>query len=168
MARAKTAYVCMDCGAHSVKWQGQCPDCAAWNTLAQTSVSTAQITRPEGIAPSPLGSLSDDLGIRYPTGFAESADLPEDPIAVRCDIEKAALAGDMRQSVLIRYINRHTTGQRGGPARQVGRLVNLRWASKDYSLNRLIFKDLYELAILVQDCVRRRSPCRHRPFSLLP
>jgi DNA repair protein RadA/Sms len=71
MARAKTAYVCMDCGAHSVKWQGQCPDCAAWNTLAQTTVSTARIARPEGIAPSPLGSLGDDLGIRYPTGFTE-------------------------------------------------------------------------------------------------
>jgi len=71
MARAKTAYVCMDCGAHSVKWQGQCPDCAAWNTLAQTTVSTAQIARPEGVAPSPLGSLSDDLGVRYPTGFSE-------------------------------------------------------------------------------------------------
>lgn len=71
MARAKTAYVCMDCGAHSVKWQGQCPDCAAWNTLVQTTVSTAQIARPEGVAPSPLGSLGDDLGIRYPTGFTE-------------------------------------------------------------------------------------------------
>ncbi len=71
MARAKTAYVCADCGAHSVKWQGQCPECAAWNTLAQTTVSTTQPDRPDSIAPSMLGSLSDDLGIRHPTGFAE-------------------------------------------------------------------------------------------------
>ncbi len=71
MARAKTAYVCTDCGAHSVKWQGQCPECAAWNTLAQTMVSAAPADRPEGVSPSLLGSLSEDLGVRHPTGFAE-------------------------------------------------------------------------------------------------
>ncbi len=71
MARAKTAYVCADCGAHSVKWQGQCPECAGWNTLAQTTVSTTQAERPDGISPSLLGSLSDDLGVRHPTGFGE-------------------------------------------------------------------------------------------------
>jgi len=71
MARTKTAYVCADCGAHSVKWQGQCPECAAWNTLAQTIVSAPQIERREGISPSLLASLSDDLGVRHATGFSE-------------------------------------------------------------------------------------------------
>ncbi len=71
MARAKTAYVCADCGAHSVKWQGQCPECAAWNTLAQTTVSAPQTERPEGVSPSLLASLSDDLGVRHATGFSE-------------------------------------------------------------------------------------------------
>jgi DNA repair protein RadA/Sms len=71
MARAKTAYVCADCGAHSVKWQGQCPECAAWNSLAQTTVSAPQTERPEGVSPSLLASLSDDLGVRHATGFSE-------------------------------------------------------------------------------------------------
>lgn len=71
MARTKTAYVCADCGAHSVKWQGQCPECAAWNTLAQTIVSAPQTERREGISPSLLASLSDDLGVRHATGFSE-------------------------------------------------------------------------------------------------
>ncbi len=71
MARAKTAYVCKDCGAHSVKWQGQCPECAAWNTLAQTTVSAPQADRSDGVSPSLLGSLSEDLEVRHPTGFAE-------------------------------------------------------------------------------------------------
>ena len=71
MARAKTAYVCADCGAHSVKWQGQCPECAAWNTLTQTTVSASQSERPEAVSPSLLASLSDDLGIRHATGFSE-------------------------------------------------------------------------------------------------
>jgi DNA repair protein RadA/Sms len=71
MARAKIAFICTDCGAHSVKWQGQCPECAAWNTLAQTAVSAVQTERREGVSPSLLGSLGDDLGVRYATGFAE-------------------------------------------------------------------------------------------------
>ena len=65
------AYVCTDCGAHSVKWQGQCPECTAWNTLAQTTLSAAQVDRPDGVSPSLLGSLNEDLGVRHPTGFAE-------------------------------------------------------------------------------------------------
>ncbi len=71
MARAKTAYVCADCGAHSVKWQGQCPECAAWNTLTQTTVPAPQVERPEAVSPSLLASLSDDLGVRHATGFSE-------------------------------------------------------------------------------------------------
>ncbi len=71
MARAKTAYVCTDCGAHSVKWQGQCPECSAWNTLTQTIVSAPQVDRPDGASPSLLGSLSEDFEVRHPTGFAE-------------------------------------------------------------------------------------------------
>ena len=71
MARAKTAYVCADCGAHSVKWQGQCPECAAWNSLAQTTVAAGHTQRAEGVAPSLLGSLDDDLAVRHPTGFDE-------------------------------------------------------------------------------------------------
>ena len=35
MAKAKTAYVCADCGAEHTKWQGQCVECGAWNTLSE-------------------------------------------------------------------------------------------------------------------------------------
>ena len=35
MAKAKTLYVCSDCGAQHLKWQGQCPDCGAWNSLVE-------------------------------------------------------------------------------------------------------------------------------------
>jgi DNA repair protein RadA/Sms len=69
--RAKTAYVCTDCGAHSVKWQGQCPDCGAWNTLNQTTVASAVAERRAGPEPSTLGALTEDPGLRHATGFAE-------------------------------------------------------------------------------------------------
>src|SRR5712664_4037308 len=36
MAKAKTIYVCSECGGQSLKWQGQCPHCNAWNTLIES------------------------------------------------------------------------------------------------------------------------------------
>ena len=35
MAKPKTAFVCNDCGADYAKWQGQCGECQAWNTLSE-------------------------------------------------------------------------------------------------------------------------------------
>lgn len=69
MARAKTAYVCRDCGAHSVKWAGQCPDCAAWNTLSETTIAASPAA--SAAAAADLESVLDELVDRYPTGFAE-------------------------------------------------------------------------------------------------
>ena len=39
MAKAKTAFVCNDCGADFPKWQGQCSECRAWNTLMEIRLS---------------------------------------------------------------------------------------------------------------------------------
>ncbi|MDH4293336.1 MAG: AAA family ATPase, partial [Betaproteobacteria bacterium] len=36
MAKAKTIYVCTECGGQALKWQGQCPHCQAWNTLVES------------------------------------------------------------------------------------------------------------------------------------
>ena len=36
MAKAKSIYTCTECGGQSLKWQGQCPHCNAWNTLVET------------------------------------------------------------------------------------------------------------------------------------
>ncbi|MFL6723403.1 MAG: DNA repair protein RadA [Sphingomicrobium sp.] len=33
MAKLKTRYVCQACGSEHHRWQGQCPDCAEWNSL---------------------------------------------------------------------------------------------------------------------------------------
>src|SRR4030095_3296707 len=41
MAKLKTRYACQACGSEQHRWQGQCPDCAEWNTLVQeAAVST--------------------------------------------------------------------------------------------------------------------------------
>jgi DNA repair protein RadA/Sms len=69
MAKARTAYVCSECGAHSVKWAGQCPECLAWNTLTQARIAPAR-ARPV-VEAAPLGALPADLTLRHATGFDE-------------------------------------------------------------------------------------------------
>ncbi|MFT5676635.1 MAG: DNA repair protein RadA/Sms, partial [Paraglaciecola sp.] len=41
MAKRKIAYVCSDCGAEHSRWQGQCNDCNAWNTISEFVVPAA-------------------------------------------------------------------------------------------------------------------------------
>jgi DNA repair protein RadA/Sms len=69
MGKPKTAYVCADCGAHSVKWAGQCPDCGAWNTLSEVRVAAAAAA--SGAEATGLSALDLDPDERYATGFAE-------------------------------------------------------------------------------------------------
>jgi DNA repair protein RadA/Sms len=69
MAKARTAYVCSDCGAHSVKWAGQCPECLAWNTLTQARIAPARAVA--GASAAPLAELPTDLTLRHATGFDE-------------------------------------------------------------------------------------------------
>ena len=39
MAKIKSAWFCSECGAESPKWQGKCPSCGAWNTMAEEKIS---------------------------------------------------------------------------------------------------------------------------------
>ena len=47
MARASPTFVCGSCGGETLKWQGQCPLCGAWNSLEQRSAAS---TRPASTA----------------------------------------------------------------------------------------------------------------------
>ncbi len=40
MAKTKKRYACQACGSVSHRWQGQCPDCAQWNTLVEDAPAT--------------------------------------------------------------------------------------------------------------------------------
>ena len=77
MAKSKTVYVCGDCGAESAKWQGQCSDCKAWNTLTRLSIEdTARSVRKQGFAgqlavASILGEVSAHDVPRLASGSSE-------------------------------------------------------------------------------------------------
>ena len=45
MAKAKTAFVCTDCGADFSKWQGQCPECGEWNTVQEIKLASAKSSK---------------------------------------------------------------------------------------------------------------------------
>lgn len=53
MAKAKTKYVCQNCGAEHPKWQGQCLQCKEWNTLVEEVVEPKQTSARRGV-PQPL------------------------------------------------------------------------------------------------------------------
>ena len=72
MAKPVLVYVCAECGAETLKWQGQCPQCARWNTLEQRSV--ARRSPGATVVSAPAASIdtlaSADMG-RLGTGMAE-------------------------------------------------------------------------------------------------
>ncbi len=74
MSRAKSIFVCTECGGQTTKWQGQCPHCQGWNTLVETIVEkTATRFAPVASATEvrPLAQVETRDEPRIPTGLAE-------------------------------------------------------------------------------------------------
>ena len=75
MAKAKTAYVCAECGATALQWFGTCPSCSAVGTLNETISERAGANRYAGLAaasaPVPLGRVQAREVERMPTGLDE-------------------------------------------------------------------------------------------------
>ncbi|NPV52349.1 MAG: DNA repair protein RadA [Firmicutes bacterium] len=55
MPKAKTRYICQECGYGAPKWLGRCPGCGAWNSMVEEAV---QGTGAGGSGASRLGSLA--------------------------------------------------------------------------------------------------------------
>ena len=84
MAKSKTQYVCSECGADYSKWQGQCGECKAWNTLKEFREATGAAARQPNFqddkrtgfsgSRSQIQKLSDvslEEQARIPTGMGE-------------------------------------------------------------------------------------------------
>jgi DNA repair protein RadA/Sms len=60
VAKPKTQFVCSECGGTSPRWQGQCPQCNAWNTLSEARVEVSVNRRYASLAPAaPVQSLAE-------------------------------------------------------------------------------------------------------------
>jgi DNA repair protein RadA/Sms len=77
VTKPKTIYSCTECGAASSKWQGQCPECEAWNTLVETiaEAETSSSRRFSALAGTARVQTLSDIEAReedrLPTGIAE-------------------------------------------------------------------------------------------------
>ena len=76
MAKAKTIFVCSNCGYESAKWIGKCPACNEWNTFYEEKVvNTSNVSNSRGnkVKTTPR-KLNDVKGIemaRISTGIGE-------------------------------------------------------------------------------------------------
>lgn len=72
---AASLFICDACGGETAKWQGQCPHCAAWNTLIQRAVQRPPGPHPRSgspsAAPQPLGQAVAEALERLHTGQSE-------------------------------------------------------------------------------------------------
>ena len=75
MAKAKTIFVCSECGNESPKWLGKCPACNSWNTFYEQKIEkyteTNKIEKKINNTPKPLNTYVGQEANRTSTGFSE-------------------------------------------------------------------------------------------------
>lgn len=74
-SKSHTVFICNECGARVAKWAGQCPECGAWNTLAETAPADSKIHLLERHAgeseAKALGEIPQTEEARFATGSDE-------------------------------------------------------------------------------------------------
>jgi DNA repair protein RadA/Sms len=76
-AKAKTVFICQQCGNTSPKWMGRCPDCGEWNTLVETTLEPEPSAgrrgglAPSNSAPQALPDIPADGYARIPVPMGE-------------------------------------------------------------------------------------------------
>ncbi|WP_166858035.1 DNA repair protein RadA [Actinomyces sp. ZJ751] len=82
--KARTSYICTECGWESPKWLGQCRECKAWGTLTEfveapavgapamggAALARAAAVRPD-VPAQPIGEVSAEAARARPTGVGE-------------------------------------------------------------------------------------------------
>ena len=75
MAKAKTVFVCSECGNESPKWLGKCPACNSWNTFYEQKIEkyteTNKAEKKINNTPKPLNTYIGQESDRTSTGFGE-------------------------------------------------------------------------------------------------
>ncbi len=75
MAKTKTVYVCEDCGHETLKWEGRCPQCQAWDSFREKSdapaTSSPETESSSTSGPRRLSEVDGTAHRRTPTGASE-------------------------------------------------------------------------------------------------
>ena len=73
MAKTRTVFRCMSCGAEAPKWSGKCAGCGDWNTLTEEldlPSSISSLSDPP-VPPVPITAVRSQDGQPVPTGIPE-------------------------------------------------------------------------------------------------
>jgi len=74
MSKARSVFVCQQCGAQQARWLGRCPDCGEWDSLAEEAAAPARRhgDLPAGGAkPQALSAIAPPEQARVRTGIGE-------------------------------------------------------------------------------------------------
>lgn len=79
MAKARSNFVCQNCGASYPKWTGKCENCGEWNTLVEqvieskgASAVARSSSRGKVLKPQSMRSIADEDSVRrLPTGITD-------------------------------------------------------------------------------------------------
>lgn len=80
MAKARSVYVCGECGYETQKWLGKCPECGSWNSLEERAPAPVQTVSQKVKLNVSAGAVSElyrvneintDDEVRFHTGLSE-------------------------------------------------------------------------------------------------
>ena len=94
-ARAKTQYVCQNCGAVSGRWQGRCDDCGEWNAFVEEAGATGGVAAGPRARERSRGRIVDLVAL---TGDADTAPRTLSGIA---EFDRVTGGGFVRGSTLL-------------------------------------------------------------------
>ncbi|WP_332673229.1 DNA repair protein RadA [Aromatoleum sp.] len=76
MAKVRSVHSCTECGAESPRWQGQCPQCKAWNTLVEA------VVEPAGANAARFAALAGNTGKLQTLAELEPREEPRTPTGI--------------------------------------------------------------------------------------
>jgi len=78
MAKARSTFFCTECGNESLKWQGRCPACGAWNTIVEQPAADGKKKAAAAASggrgprsPRPMAEVEAVDELRFNTGMNE-------------------------------------------------------------------------------------------------
>jgi DNA repair protein RadA/Sms len=76
MAKIRTTFTCQECGYHSAKWLGKCPECGQWNSFTEEETIKESKAAPKSISgresrPKNIDEIETENVERYQTSIGE-------------------------------------------------------------------------------------------------
>ncbi len=80
MAKARTRYVCTNCGTAIIRWEGKCPSCKQWDTLVEEVIDKT----PSKVPPSDRSTGKSPINLSHIVSTQQSRiPIPHDPELTR-------------------------------------------------------------------------------------